>query len=277
MRLLNLGCGSRFHPDWTNIDMNSSSPFVQAHNLRLGIPYPDRTFDAVYHSHLLEHFAKNEAIGLMQECFRVLKPGGIIRVVVPDLEQIARMYLKLLNKVLQGEEGKKHDYDWILLELYDQTVRDRPGGEMLNYLKQNPIPNRPFVEKRIGSEAYRIYQTINKQNIQKTEKHSSIDNLIRHIRNLPQRIRTILVKTLLSEKEYKALQVGLFRSEGEIHKWMYDRFSLARLIKQAGFQNPEQRTALESAIENWRHFNLDAETDGTVNKPDSLYMEAEKP
>jgi predicted SAM-dependent methyltransferase len=57
MRLLNLGCGSRWHPDWTNLDRVAAGPGVLAHDLRLGIPFPDGHFDAVYHAHLLEHLA----------------------------------------------------------------------------------------------------------------------------------------------------------------------------------------------------------------------------
>ena len=106
MKYLNLGCGLRFHPDWTNIDSDSSSPYVQDYDLQKGIPFQDNFFDVVYHSHLLEHFPKHKATDFMIECFRVLKPGGTIRIVVPDLEQIAKLYLKTLMLALKGKKGK---------------------------------------------------------------------------------------------------------------------------------------------------------------------------
>lgn len=87
----------------------------------------------------------------------------------------------------------------------------------------------------------------------------------------------MLIKMLLSADDYQALQIGRFRLQGEIHQWMYDRYSLARLLEQTGFHHPVQRTACESATENWLQFHLDTEPDGTVYKPDSLYMEATKP
>src|SRR5580704_992300 len=85
MRALNLGCGDRFHPNWENLDFVPVDRTVKAHDLRRGIPYPDGCFDVVYHSHVLEHFSKVEAPQFLRECFRVLAPSGIIRVVVPDL------------------------------------------------------------------------------------------------------------------------------------------------------------------------------------------------
>lgn len=81
---LNLGCVSRFHLDWINVYFTSTVRDVIVANLCKGIPFPDQTFDIVYHSHLLEHFSKSDAAGFVNECHRVLRPGGIIRVVVPD-------------------------------------------------------------------------------------------------------------------------------------------------------------------------------------------------
>jgi predicted SAM-dependent methyltransferase len=86
MRCLNLGCGSRFHPTWTNLDAISSNAAVRACDLNKGIPFPDNSFQVVYHSHVLEHFPKDKAFELMQECRRVLETGGVIRVAVPALE-----------------------------------------------------------------------------------------------------------------------------------------------------------------------------------------------
>jgi len=94
MTLLNLGCGQRFHPDWMNIDFVSHAPEVMAHDLTTGIPVPDNSADAVYHSHVLEHFSKSNGAAFIQECFRVLKPGGVLRVVVPDLEALALQYVQ---------------------------------------------------------------------------------------------------------------------------------------------------------------------------------------
>ena len=106
---LNLGCGNHFHPDWINVDFHSNHDHVIAHNLGQGIPFEDETFEVVYHSHLLEHFPRRKAKAFIEECFRVLQPRGIIRVVVPDLEQIAHEYLKALGSAVNGSEEAAHN------------------------------------------------------------------------------------------------------------------------------------------------------------------------
>jgi hypothetical protein len=55
---------------------------------------------------------------------------------------------------------------------------------------------------------------------------------------------------------------------------MYDRYSLAQLLKEVGFHSPRVCAAAESAIPNFARFQLDTEPDGSVRKPDSLFMEA---
>src|SRR5437868_3074633 len=97
LHYLNLGCGATWHKDWTNIDFVSTSGSVEAHNLLNGIPRPDQSFQVVYHSHVLEHFPKAKAAGFISECYRVLQPEGVIRIAIPDLEQIALNYIKYLN------------------------------------------------------------------------------------------------------------------------------------------------------------------------------------
>ena len=85
------------------------------------------------------------------------------------------------------------------------------------------------------------------------------------------------MRRLLNKEDLKALEIGRFRMSGEIHKWMYDQYSLGQLLLEAGFQNPTRKTAFESDIVNWSTFHLDTDPDGSIRKPDSLFMEACKP
>lgn len=124
----------------------------------------------VYHSHLLEHFAKADADGFLRECFRVLRPQGILRVAVPDLEQIARTYLVALEQADAGSVEWAANYEWMMLELYDQTVRQRSGGEMAAYLSQISVPNVEFVVQRVGHEAQSIME---KAAIKRQSHHAS--------------------------------------------------------------------------------------------------------
>ncbi len=250
--LLNLGCGSHFHPAWTNVDYHTSHPAIIAYDLRKGVPFEDESFEVVYHSHLLEHFSKHEASAFMKECYRVIKPRGIIRVVVPDLEMIIRCYSDLLKKCLDGNIEAQHQYEWIMLELFDQMVRNVSGGEMLSFLKQKPIPAEDFVVKRMGSE----------------------------VSNLLPKIRRVACPTEYNNKENhtNVENIGRFRLlSGEIHQWMYDRYSLGKILKETGFQDIRVCAADESGIPAFTDYHLDVLGDGAVRKPDSLFMEARKP
>lgn len=119
MLKLNLGCGPHLPPGWVNVDyalgawiaklpvfsiLNKIFKFINLdwsdkifiHDLRKTFPWKDNSVDVIYSSHTLEHLSRAEGRNFLRECHRVLKPRGIIRIVVPDLSAI-------INKYRQGE------------------------------------------------------------------------------------------------------------------------------------------------------------------------------
>lgn len=270
---LNLGCGATFHKDWTNIDFVSNSEDVIAHNLIQGIPQPDSSFEVVYHSHVLEHFPKTKAVEFMKECYRVLQPGGTIRVAIPDLEQIVLNYIKYLNESLNGIPGADQKYNWTMLELFDQVVRSNSGGEMIDYIKDSSKKNDAFLLERNGYEVKRIMDMFRSTEKEKPSTPPTY-SLSSKLKNIPIRIKGKVIRILLGN-DYSAYQAGVFRSKGEIHQWMYDRYSLKRLLEEIGFKDVQLKTAFVSSITDWEKFNLDG-TNGIVRKPDSLFVEAVK-
>ena len=268
---LNLGCGATFNKDWTNVDFVSSSEYVKAHNLLDGIPFADAQFDVVYHSHVLEHFPKEKVVEFIKECYRVLKPGGIIRVAIPDLERIVLNYIRYLNESLEGIKGAEQKYDWSMLELFDQVVRSKTGGGMIEYIKDTSNNNDAFLIERNGQEVERLMKMFRGgPDPSYTSKYSGSSR----IKELFSRIRRKLISILLG-KEYGLYRTGKFRSEGEIHQWMYDRYSLKRLLENNGFKNAGVKVMFDSAVPDWKSFDLDGK-DGILRKPDSLFMEAVK-
>jgi predicted SAM-dependent methyltransferase len=103
---LNLGCGVSFYKDFLNINFWENMPPGIIHNpnntegttllnwdLRSGIPVADSSIEVVYHSHFLEHLDYKEGVSILEEIYRILAPGGIHRIIVPDLKKWVRAYL----------------------------------------------------------------------------------------------------------------------------------------------------------------------------------------
>lgn len=59
------------------------------HDIRFGLPFRDESVPHVFSSHFLEHLEREEARKLLKDCYRVMKKGGIIRIVVPSLDEAA--------------------------------------------------------------------------------------------------------------------------------------------------------------------------------------------
>src|SRR5687768_2073927 len=203
MLMINVGCGEQIHPEWTNLDLVSHDKRVRAIDVRRGLPFPDQSCDVAYSSHMLEHLSPQEASRFLRECFRILKPGGIIRIVVPNLEAICRAYLDSLERVRMGQPGAEHDHDWMVLELVDQMVRDASGGEMARMLARE-IPNEDFVFNRIGEYGRHIAHTLK-------------SNTTR-----PWRTRSLFDLLLKQSGVGRRLLAGSFQLSGERHRWMYD-------------------------------------------------------
>lgn len=274
--LLNLGCGSRFHPQWTNIDLNPVAVQVQAHDLRQPLPFPDCHFDVVYHSHVLEHFQRDQGLQFLRHCHRVLKPDGIMRVAVPDLEEIVRLYLVYLEQAANGVDAAAQEkYQWMMLELYDQAVRSQSGGAMAQFMRRMPPEVEPFVISRLGQA---LCQEVkgpppSQASILPRLRRLNLQSLWQKAGSL---IMTGLFRVFWGKPGVAMMNEAIFRATGENHCWMYDRYSLPVILQEAGFADVQQMTAFTSRIEGWPSFSLDTDPDGRVYKPESLYCEAVK-
>lgn len=152
MKILNLGSGTKTsaHPDVANVDWSfyirlKRSPVLGraagrlltgerrrrlaelpdnmvSQDLSKGIPFDDASVDVVYHSHMLEHLDRWVAPLFMAEVRRVLRPGGIQRVVVPDLERLCRDYLEHL-RACDEDPSLLPDHDRYVGEIIEQSVR----------------------------------------------------------------------------------------------------------------------------------------------------------
>jgi len=119
MMKLHLGSGERRLPNWVNCDNDYSfyetgfsDELIDASDLH---KFSTNSVDEIYASHVLDHLSRNNTLDLaLHEWYRVLKPGGILRVAVSDFEMVSKMYNEGLDlERLWGHivGGHKSDYD----------------------------------------------------------------------------------------------------------------------------------------------------------------------
>jgi Methyltransferase domain len=270
MDKLNFGCGTRFAPGWTNIDFHGDGVHVKRVNLLAGFPFPESSFDVVYSSHVLEHFTPEQGAFLIGESCRVLKPGGTLRTVVPDLEGSCREYLRILA-LDDSDAAKKKLYPWIKIEMLDQLIRTSSGGAMGPFM--NSVANggdqemTEYVQSRIESNL--------------TPASPATSRLSRLARITPGKVMTKLtylylglVKRLVPSNLRPMVWSGT--SIGEKHRWMYDRYGLKLLLKDSGFEDIRFLTFNESTIPDFCEDRLDSNPDGTPYKNVSIFCEATK-
>jgi predicted SAM-dependent methyltransferase len=154
-RYLNLGSGPRGLDDahWVNVD---GFPDRNVHfliDISRALPFPDGSFDGIFCEHVLEHFSLDDGLRISREIKRILRPGGIFRVIVPDAEYVVRMYLEKPHDLIayrgSGDAGEtametvnsffrqRYDhqflYDWTTMEKmllnagFDKVFRARFG------------------------------------------------------------------------------------------------------------------------------------------------------
>ncbi|MGL1902902.1 MAG: hypothetical protein OCC49_12245 [Fibrobacterales bacterium] len=230
---------------WCSIDLSELCKVNYSISSQFRLPYDDGTVDFLYHSHILVRYSRSEAYCLMKECQRIMKPGGIIRVVVPDLEYAAIQYLEQLQSAKRGDAQGESRYEWSLIELIDQQVRTRTGGEMLECLKSTPPESRDYVVERFGKQASHFWG--NNQ-----------------------------VSKEVKKPEPSLEEEGDFRRMREIHKWGYDSFSLNKMFVDTGFTEMSIGDPTRSKIPQFTQYYLDIDENGNHRKPNSLIMEGVK-
>lgn len=158
---VNLGCGLAVAKGWTNVDASlnalvASWPSVvhrllyrfsganryyslsdycallQNHvflhrDLSRGLSFPDQSVDYLYCSHFLEHLSRPEALHLLKESHRVLKPTGTFRICVPDLAYAVSLYAQGASKTMLANYFFVEDLDSSMARhrfMYDYTLLD---------------------------------------------------------------------------------------------------------------------------------------------------------
>lgn len=103
--MLHLGSGTEHKDGWVNVDL-AGDPVDLAWNLARPLPFGDGTVDGIFHEHLLEHLPLSAGATLTRECARVLRPGGTLRIGVPDVAALIEDYVKGTGELLGRKPGR---------------------------------------------------------------------------------------------------------------------------------------------------------------------------
>lgn len=108
-RKLHLGAGGFNKPGWLNTDIEplDGQAFL---DVTQRFPLPDRSFRIVFSEHLIEHVSYEEGLGMLKESFRVLQPGGKVRVTTPDLLKFIGLFEEKRTAERQAYLRQKWDF-----------------------------------------------------------------------------------------------------------------------------------------------------------------------
>jgi SAM-dependent methyltransferase len=153
-RYVHYGCGLTAPLEWENYDISPTlrlqklpvlgrliqnrlnvvfPPNVKYGNIIRGLPVQPGSCDGVYCSHTLEHLALQDFRAALTNTFKILKPGGIFRCVVPDLETYTRSYLseleqgkddasiRFLNTALLGYQSRRRGLSGLIVNYYGNS------------------------------------------------------------------------------------------------------------------------------------------------------------
>lgn len=160
---LNLGCGYVRPKGWINTDSSLNAhlqriPFLgqmlcrimktvkyESHNvvymnLNRNWPFSSESVDVVYASHLFEHLSLKSVDLFLKEAYRTLKPGGVMRLVVPDLYQIAQKYVTFYNSTYTETDTTK-DIMWAI-NMHREGQYGHPGWFKKLFLEMQGYPHQ---------------------------------------------------------------------------------------------------------------------------------------
>lgn len=168
---LNLACGQCIIPGYVNVDIRDGPGVDLVCDVR-ELPYDDSSVDLIYASHILDHFGRDEWLGVLTHWYDKLRAGGILRMAVGDFAAICEHYMEttsltgLFGLVVGGQRHKydQHgmifDYTSLSLELrlvgfckayrYDWR-RVEPGSLGIDDYSQSYLPHMDKEHGRLMS------------------------------------------------------------------------------------------------------------------------------
>lgn len=247
-RFYNIGAGLFEHPYWTNIDYatdhystSQKNPFINYNLMELKpLPIEDNVAELIYSSHTIEHVSDEAVRNILRESYRILKPGGGIRLTTPDAGLEFQAY------------RRKDIAFWYWVEQYS-----RPGT--CESLYKIPLSKASIHQLFLDHFASQLCEI----NIDDSPQRKYSDSEIIEIFSSNPDIKILDYFT-------KQCKFNPDHSGNHINWWTHDK--LISFLKEAGFSEPYRSGWGQSLFPPLRQTNL---FDGTHPKI-SLYVEAIK-
>jgi hypothetical protein len=137
---------------------------------------------------------------------------------------------------------------------------------MLAYTRNANESKLMFVQEQTRAELDRMLQAKEQATITTRERNDGLPSL-------NDNVRCEAWPSLTRRDGISVHDQGRFRRPANVHKWMYDRSSLANALKIVEITPATRFEAAECHIPQWSSFTMDTHTDGSTHRPDSLFME----
>jgi predicted SAM-dependent methyltransferase len=249
-KFYNIGAGGFRHPFWTNVDMSNehydrlfeAGRFDIAHDLlrREPIPVPENSAELIYTSHTIEHIDDISVKFLLSDCYRMLRPGGVLRIVSPDINLIYRAW----------QSGDRDFFYWD----NDPGQNDNPEAACLKRPLRQATLSQLFLLEFAASVAEisleGAQERINDEQLNKLFGELPFEDALNYCSSrCPMEL----------QKKYPALHIN----------WFHEK-KLKTLLSEAGFSIIYRSGYLQSAAPVMRQ----RQVFDTTNPEYSLYMEA---
>lgn len=127
---LHIGCGQHLIEDFLNADLSPMSKDVFRLNATKTFPFNEASFDYIFSEHMIEHIPYSDGLRMLNECHRVLKKGGKIRISTPDLQSVSSLCKEELSTL-------QEDYiAWSVAQFAPYAPASDPAFVINNFFRE---------------------------------------------------------------------------------------------------------------------------------------------